>query len=291
MSVKFTAGFLTQTQADALNRLFAKPGLGDVWATPPLQMVRGPGGQPGIALPPPESWWAKLTDEDAGAWTHEEWWEITPGVWEKKPLGESGTLDAYPTEGTDGVIDRIVRMWKSRSVPDVFEFNGSDGALDPEVWARIVTPLPTADPGPYTAVGVELVAGVWQDKSPQVDYDEVIYRAPSNIAPPKIPAGQRVRLIPSPTDPDKWEIAAVGGMQTVEFYADNGWGCYAPEKVELTGRDLSVVVTPGGDSVKTITFGPVVTDVDFDAETCELSVTYMNVELNLCTLEGTFVEP
>jgi len=185
-----------------------------------------------------------------------------------------------------------MKMRRSKFDPNIYEIlSGDDGGTGDEVWARIVTPLPTADPGPYTAVGVELVAGVWQDKSPQVDYDEVIYRAPSNIAPPKIPAGQRVRLIPSPTDPDKWEIAAVGGMQTVEFYADNGWGCYAPEKVELTGRDLSVVVTPGGDSVKTITFGPVVTEVTFDAETCELSVTYMNVELNLCTLEGTFVEP
>lgn len=159
-----------------------------------------------------------------------------------------------------------------------------------ERWMRVTATLPTADPGPYEGTGVELVGGAWQDVSPTVTYTDV-YRAPSNIGPPKIPIGQRVQLVPSPTDPGSWEIAAVGGMQTVTFDVEQDWACETPAEVELTGRDLSVVVTAGGSDVKTLTFGPVVTDVSFDAETCELSVTYKNVVLNLCTLEGTFEDP
>lgn len=233
MSVKFTAGFLTQTQADALNRLFAKPTLGDVWAVPPLQMTRGPSGQPAISLPPPESWWAKLTDEDAGAWTHEEWWESEPGTWEKKPLGVTGTLDAYPVGGKTGTEDVIVRMWQSRSVPDVYEFDPGADASDTSFWAEITSGPST---NAYSWKQIVLSAGVYVDASPPVTGSANAYPTYVATLAPFVQAGTQVRMWPSPTQSGKYEFEPLESGFFAQITNGPSSGAYSwKQRVNIAG--------------------------------------------------------
>jgi len=156
-----------------------------------------------------------------------------------------------------------------------------------EEWVRI-TVVATSDPGPYTGVKGNLTGAAWADVSPTVTYT-TIYRAPSNIAPPKIPIGQHVRIVPSPTMVGAYEIDAVGGMQTVAFTALTS--ICAETQFQITGRDLSIVPgTPSGIT-RTYTSPAIVADVAIDTETCELTKTMKSLQLNLCSGEFTLVEP
>ncbi len=102
---------------------------------------------------------------------------------------------------------------------------GGGGVADGGFWAMITGKDDADEPDClYSWRQVELIDDEWVQTTPEVTGTTNLKRAPSNGIPPVIPSGQVVRAWPSPTQADRYECPAHGGLQTLSIYTqENTW--------------------------------------------------------------------